>query len=141
MSEKDSLNLATTLIEQYLQVASDLILLLRKEQDTVDIGHPWNRDRYPRSGSLSDGTVYSFHGAGVVFQKVKGDLIDIDFDRNFNCTEFNAWRLAMYVDSLRAATPELCGFSDPDVWTTFLFKLEERGLVVPGQHRGWFKFP
>lgn len=127
-------------IRRYLATGSHHLAQLREQMGTTQpCRHPWDRDNWPRSGVTPDDVYYSFHGVGCGFFGPGEELIvDIDFDDDFGCTQFDAWRLAEFQ---RARTGECAATRNDDLasWRLALADLERQGSVVSAGREGRFR--
>lgn len=94
----DELTAMMNLVREYVTASTSAAAELRKHFAEPNLLEAVNSGRIPRSGTLSPGRSYFFHGTGCRIES--GDLdIDFDFGPQGRTDGFDAWRLTHYARS------------------------------------------
>lgn len=115
------------IIQKYLQTVEVAASSLRNEFKCSDFLAARRAGTVPKSGVLSDGWSFSFHGTGCRFER-DSSVVDVDFGPLGRCDGFDAWRLWQFAqESLGSHEHELAEVEAE------LNELELNGtVVVPG---------
>lgn len=93
------------LIRDYVAATTATAAVLRVELGTDQLEGGWQQRKFPRTGTLRDGSEYQFHGIGV--SVVRNDIeVDFDFGPGGRTDGFDAWRLWRFATNRGSQYPE-----------------------------------
>ncbi|MGE0366007.1 MAG: hypothetical protein AB7Q00_09710 [Phycisphaerales bacterium] len=123
--------LVDTILE-YLNTVSEAISRLRRDIGESRLRLGPSGGNFPRNGTLSDNTTYSFHGIGCEVN-LGHTTVDFDFGVDGRIDGFDAWRLWLY---MRQYPQYASKYPDENAVRAALQQLIASGTIVESQHSG-----
>lgn len=116
------------LIHGYTTMTMAAAAQLRRELGVADLLQAWQQRQVPQRGSLSDGSVYQFHGIGCVLERADDFYLDFEFGPGGRTDGFDAWRLWRFAKQFPTKYPD---FQQRDQVEKALQALADEGVLCP----------
>ncbi len=87
-----------SIIQDYQSAVKKGVTAMQEHYCTQELLQGWKQKEIPKTGKLSSGVAFDFHGVGC-FLELDNTEVDFDFGPNDRYDGFDLWRLKIFMES------------------------------------------